>query len=362
MAEKFDGFQVLVAAVLVGNPLAVFAAIVQIEHGGNRIDTQAVYMELLDPVERVGDQEVGNLVLFIVENFGAPVRMLAFSWVRVLKEGLPVEICKAVCIPREVCWNPVQNDADAFFVHVVYEVFKLLRRAVTGGRGIIAGYLITPGAIVRMFGNTHKLHVGVAHIFDVSGELCGCLFIGIVTIFFRAVFLFPGAQMHLINAHGRFTRIGAFPFLYPGSIAPAEEVVKGGDGSRTRPIFCVLGKRIGLEDDFAGLGRDGKFIKLSRLDARNETFVNTGGFQYLHWAGIRIPVVEVAYNTDGCGMRSPDRKIIAVLPLIGFRVRTELVIDLIMGTFSEEITVTGGDKASFRLLFLISDCHKVNPP
>ena len=30
MAEKFNGFQILIAAVLVGNPLAVFAAIVQI--------------------------------------------------------------------------------------------------------------------------------------------------------------------------------------------------------------------------------------------------------------------------------------------------------------------------------------------
>ena len=114
MTEKFNGFQILVAAVPVWHPLAILASVVEIEHGSYRIHAQAIYMKLLDPVEGVGNEEVGNLMLLIVEDFGTPVRVFALARVCVLKERLSVKISKAVGIPREVGRNPVQDDADAY--------------------------------------------------------------------------------------------------------------------------------------------------------------------------------------------------------------------------------------------------------
>ena len=70
--EKFDGFQILVAAIAVRYPLTVLASIVQIKHGSYGIHAQTVYVELLDPVEGVGNQKIGNLMLFIVKDLGIP--------------------------------------------------------------------------------------------------------------------------------------------------------------------------------------------------------------------------------------------------------------------------------------------------
>src|SRR5690606_41317600 len=51
----------------------------------------AVDVELLDPVARVGDEEVANLVAAEVEDVGAPVGLLAAAGVGVLVERGAVE-------------------------------------------------------------------------------------------------------------------------------------------------------------------------------------------------------------------------------------------------------------------------------
>ena len=132
-------------------------------------------------------------MFLIIKNLGTPVRMFALARVCVLKERLSVKIRKAMGISREVSRNPVQNDADAFLVHVVYKIFEFFRSAVAGGGSVVTGYLIAPGTIVRVFCNSHQLYMGVAHFFHVSSQLSGSFLIGIVTVFLRAVFLFPGA-------------------------------------------------------------------------------------------------------------------------------------------------------------------------
>ena len=168
--------------------------------------------------------------------------------------------------------------------------------------------------------------------------------------------------MYLVNADGRLTRVRALALLNPGAVTPAERVVEGGNGSGSRTVFCVLCERVSLKDDFSGLGGDGKFIQFPRFDARNEAFVNAGGFQHLHRAGIWIPVVEVAYHAYGCCMGSPYSKAIAIFTIEGFRMGTEFIVNFVVGAFPEQVTVAGGNKAGLGLLFLISDCHKVNPP
>ena len=107
MLEKFDGFQILIAAVLVGNPLPVLSAVIQIEHGCHCIHPQSVYVVLLDPVEGVGDQEIFDLVLSVIKYLCTPVGMLSLAGICVLIEGFPVKISKPVGVPGKMGGNPV---------------------------------------------------------------------------------------------------------------------------------------------------------------------------------------------------------------------------------------------------------------
>ena len=72
-----DRLEVLAAAVHVGHPLALLARVVEVEHRRHGVDPQPVDVELLEPVQRVGDQEVAHLRVAEVEDQRAPVRLLA---------------------------------------------------------------------------------------------------------------------------------------------------------------------------------------------------------------------------------------------------------------------------------------------
>ena len=61
----------------VGLPLALLAGVVEVEHRGDGVDPDAVDVELLQPVQRVGDEEVAHLLAPEVEDVGAPVGVLA---------------------------------------------------------------------------------------------------------------------------------------------------------------------------------------------------------------------------------------------------------------------------------------------
>ena len=76
MLEEVNRLQILIAAILVGNPLSVLLAIIKIEHRRYRIYSQAVHMELLDPKQRIRYQKVSDFILPIIEYLGTPVRML----------------------------------------------------------------------------------------------------------------------------------------------------------------------------------------------------------------------------------------------------------------------------------------------
>ena len=54
--EEGDGFQVLAAAMDVGDPLARRPAVVEVEHGGDRIDPEPVDVIAVEPEQRVGER------------------------------------------------------------------------------------------------------------------------------------------------------------------------------------------------------------------------------------------------------------------------------------------------------------------
>ena len=112
LLEERDRFEVLAPAEAVRQPLARLARVVEVEHRGDRVDAQPVDVELLEPVERVREQEVPHLVAAEVEDERAPVRVLAAARVGVLVERGPVEARERPVVAREVRRHPVEEDAD----------------------------------------------------------------------------------------------------------------------------------------------------------------------------------------------------------------------------------------------------------
>ena len=72
LADEVDGLEVLAPAVLVGNPLPGLPRIIQVEHRGHRIHPQAVHVEAVAPEQRVGQQEIHDLVPAVVEDQACP--------------------------------------------------------------------------------------------------------------------------------------------------------------------------------------------------------------------------------------------------------------------------------------------------
>ena len=84
MFQKFHGFQIFIASVNIGNPLAVPFAIVQIEHGSDCVDTDTVRMVLFDPEQCIGNQVVGNFRPAVIINQCPPVRVGTLSGIQML--------------------------------------------------------------------------------------------------------------------------------------------------------------------------------------------------------------------------------------------------------------------------------------
>ena len=87
-------------------------------------------MEVLQPVQGVGDQEVAHLAAAEVEDVGAPVGVLAAQRGRILVQRGAVEAGQGEVILGEVGGDPVQDDADALAVEGVHQVTEIIRRAV----------------------------------------------------------------------------------------------------------------------------------------------------------------------------------------------------------------------------------------
>ena len=211
-------------------------------------------MILLRPVKRIGNQEVGHLRTSVVVNQSTPVRMRALAGIPVLINTGSVKAGQSIGIPREMSRNPVQNHADSLTVHIIHKVHKIIRRSVTAGRCIVAGYLISPGSVQRMLHHRHQFYMGIAHALNIFSQTRRNL---PVVIKFRAhnvIALFvllrmladPGTKMHLINRHGLFLRINLFPGCHPGIITPGKLIHIPHNRSCVRTHFRIISIRIRL--------------------------------------------------------------------------------------------------------------------
>ena len=132
------------AAVLVRNPLAVFARIVAVNHRSNRVNADTVKAETLYPIQGVALQKVFHFVSAEVINQGVPVLVVAFARISVFVQRSAVKLGQTVIVGREMADYPVEDDADTLVVRSFNQCAQFFRRTETAGRCIQTGCLIAP--------------------------------------------------------------------------------------------------------------------------------------------------------------------------------------------------------------------------
>ena len=241
LLEEVDRHKILSAAVGIGDPLAVLAVVVEVEHGSDRVHTDTVDVIHIEPEHSGGDQEAGDLISAVVEDIGAPLLVLADPPVLILIAAGAVKAAQTVRVLGEVSRYPVEDNADALLVSAVNKIHQILRLAVTGGSGIVAGHLVAPAAVEGEFGEGHKLDVGVAHLFYIGDQLvrqCAVVVEVAVLIFF------PGAGIDLVDVDRlALVRIILFP-LHPFAVVPL--VVIDMIGARSVVGTGLAMERIGI--------------------------------------------------------------------------------------------------------------------
>ena len=72
LLDEFDCLQILVTAQVIGNPLALFSSIVQIEHRCNRIYAEAIYPKSIQPSHSTPDKKTSDLWPTVIVTQRAP--------------------------------------------------------------------------------------------------------------------------------------------------------------------------------------------------------------------------------------------------------------------------------------------------
>ena len=162
LAQELDRLEVLAPAVVVGNPLAGLAAVVEVQHRRHGVHAQAVDVVAVHPEQRVGDEEVAHLVPAVVEDLGAPVGVLALPRVGVLVQAVPSKL-RRPCSSRGKCAGTQSMITPMpCLVAAIDEVHEVLRRAVARAWRVVADDLVAPGTVERVLGDAHQLEVRVA--------------------------------------------------------------------------------------------------------------------------------------------------------------------------------------------------------
>ena len=171
LAQERNRVQVLATAVAVRHPAPCGPRVVEVEHAGNGINAQPVDVELVQPIQRVGNKEVADLGAPVVEDVGTPVGVLALAGVGMFVEGGAIEAGEAPLVLREVRGHPVDDHADAAAVENIDHRPQLVGCAVARSWRVVATDLVAPRATERMLGDRQQLDVGEAERDHMVGQL-----------------------------------------------------------------------------------------------------------------------------------------------------------------------------------------------
>ncbi len=359
LADKRAGVQVLLGTVLVELLLArIVDAKVEVQHAGHAVHADAVNVEVLEPIQHVGDQEGADLAACEVKLMRAPVGVNL-----VFKQHVAVKGGKAVGVGAKTAGYPVHNHADACLVTRIDKVHELLRVAVARRGGIVAGRLVAPRAVEGMLHKRHDLNMRVAHVAHVVHELHRQVVVGVelaalrgegvhgagvVAVLVRialgrvAVAL-PRANMHLVDVKGLRHVVMAGAALEPCGVVPLVPVEGPQHAGGTRRALGLKGVRIGLVELFALVGLDEVFIELALLGARNKAFPNGARMHGHQWVGFLIPVVKFANDMDALYVRRPNAKAPAARALLRVGMRAHLFPAALPRTDAKQIDIVLGE-------------------
>ena len=155
-------------------------------------------MELLEPEQRVRDEETLHFRASVVKIGRSPLPVLRAHFVVGLIKILAVEMAQPLLILAEMPGHPVHDDADAVLVRRIDKIAEIIRCSVAARHGEIARRLIPPGTVIGMLAQRHELDVGIVHVFDIGDELVGKIAIGEILSIERAA---PRSRMHLVGEH-----------------------------------------------------------------------------------------------------------------------------------------------------------------
>ena len=294
-------------------------------------------MELLQPVERVGDEEVADLPAAVVEDQRAPLGVLAAARILVLVERGAVEPAQREVVLREVRRHPVDDHADAGRVARVDQEAEVVGGAVARGGREVRADLVAPRPGERVLGQWHELDVGEAeplHVVDQPGR---DLAIGErpVPLLHHAG---PGAEVDLVDRHRRAAQVQRGPGGHPVAVAP---LVRRGRDPRGGAGRQLHGPRegIGLDAQLAVGTDDPELVERAGRDTGDEQLVDARAAEHPHREPAIVPAAEVADDADALRVGRPDRERHAVHPVELPRPRAERLPQPAMRALGDQVDV-----------------------
>ena len=271
-----------------------------VEHRGDAVESEAVEVELLEPVLAVREQEVQYVVLTIVEAKRVPSRMLVT--VAGIEElvGIASQIAQAFYFVLNcVTMNNIHNNANAQLMSLIDQGLQLFGRAEAAAGSEERADMIAERAIVGVLLNGHDLN-GVVTVLGHSGQhvqaelVVGAHLLGILTHAHMAlvdeqrVLLRTEASLLPHVGHGRVPHLCR---EYLGLVVLHHTAAPGGNtlALATVPLHLHLVQLTVLQ------------VFLLQLQLPVASALNTLAAVLL----IFLPVVEVAYEVDVGSVRCP---------------------------------------------------------
>src|SRR5918999_5735105 len=337
--DELDRLEVLASSEDVGHPLPLFAAVIEIEHGCNRINAEAVDVEFLDPVESIRDEKIAYLVASVVEDQRPPVGVMTSSWIDVLVQSGSVESCESPLVSGEMSRHPIGDDAYPFAVKRVDEVTEVVRRTKPCRRCEVITDLVAPRAREWMLCDWHELDVRKSHLSAVVREL-----VCHVAIPQRCSFggPTPRPEVHLVDRQWVAEALGRFPLCQPFLVVPGvvrfeHDARGGGRDLRGRGIRIGLQVAAALDvDDLVLVLRYGP-------GSGNEELPDAGRPHHPHRMKPSVPTVEVALDAQSPGGWRPHCERHAPYPALGDGTRAEPFPQAQVTSFTDEVQIEVAD-------------------
>ncbi len=169
--QQRDGSDIFVPAELIGNPLSLFPAVIEIQHRRDGIHAQAIDMVPVQPKERAIQQEVPNLDSIVIEDAAMPIRMVPEPRVGMVVEMCAVKLGEPMRIVRKMRRGPVHQHPDSSLMRRIDKGHEVFGGSVPSGDGEIPGRLIAPGSVERVLSNRQQFQMGIAHILHIGDKL-----------------------------------------------------------------------------------------------------------------------------------------------------------------------------------------------